>query len=370
MPPTVSRSKSGPVHIAGAGPAGLACAIELASRGVECELHERHPVIGGRFDGDHQILPAFGDKPWGEHILADLGIDESTLDWVPLHGARFLDDSGRVAEGTSKHPFAWLIRRGPDEGTLDFAMARRARELGVRVHTGQPLAPDRADVVATGLRRVDGLAVEEMFRTAADNRIDVILDEDLAPGGYAYLFIHQGEATLGIAALGSYKDLGRRLDVARERFEALGEFDQQNTRSAAHGMNFCLPGTALDDGRPCVGEAAGFQDFLFGLGLRMAVISGQLSARALAEEVDYDKLWREALQDRMHTSLVDRWLYERGAVRRWLMRRMATHDLQELLNDLQRHHWSKQLLLPWIRRFRACDCEEPSTKAKSKEARG
>ena len=153
MPPTVSRSTSGPVHIAGAGPAGLACAIELASRGVSCELHERHPVIGGRFDGDHQILPAFGDKPWGEHIIADLGIDPSTLDWVPLHGARFLDDSGHVARGTSKQPFAWLIRRGPDEGTLDFAMAQRARDLGVRVHTGQPRAPDRANVVATGLRR-------------------------------------------------------------------------------------------------------------------------------------------------------------------------------------------------------------------------
>jgi flavin-dependent dehydrogenase len=344
-------SRTEPVRIAGAGPAGLACAIELATRGIECELYERHPVIGGRFDGDHQILPSFGDRPWCEQILESLGIGDDLIDQVPLRQARFLDDAGRVASGRSEQPFAWLVRRGPCEGSLDQAMAARCRELGVRIHVGKPLALDRADVIATGLRRVDGLAVEQMFRTRADDRIDVLLDEDLAPGGYAYLFISRGEATLGIAALGAFKDLGNRLEVARDRFLALGSFDEQNARSAAHGMNFCLAGTALENGRPCVGEAAGFQDFLFGLGLRMAIVSGQLSAVAIAEERCFDDLWREALRERMETSIVDRWLYERGSVRRWLMRRMESDDLQSLLNDLQRHHWSKKILLPWIRRF-------------------
>lgn len=354
--------RSEPVRIAGAGPSGLACAIELAQRGIECELYERHPVIGGRFDGDHQILPSFGDQPWGEQILEQLGIAGDRLDQVPLCRARFMDESGRAVEGSSAQPFAWLIRRGPDAGSLDYAMAERCAELGVRVHVGRPLAPDRADVIATGLRRVDGLAVEEMFRTDAEDRVDVLLDEELAPGGYAYLFISRGEATLGIAALGSFRDLGERLDAARGRFLALGDFDQQNARSAAHGMNFCLAGTAIDEGRPCVGEAAGFQDFLFGLGLRMAVVSGQLSAQAIAEDRDYDALWREALRERMETSIVDRWLYERGAVRRWLMRRMESDDLQSLLNDLQRHHWSKKILLPWVRRFSG-----PEPKAKEAE---
>lgn len=357
--------KPGPIQIAGAGPAGLACAIELATRGLDCELFERHKVIGARFDGDHQVLPSFGDQPWGDALLSELGVDPASLEHVPLHRARFLDESGRIAEGNSERPFAWLIRRGPEPGTLDHALAARARELGVRIHTGRPLALDRADVVATGLRRVDGLAVEEMFTTAAEDRVDVLLDEDLAPGGYAYLFIHAGEGTLGIAALGSFRDLDRRLDIARERLFALGPFDQQNARSAAHGMNFCLCGSAVEEGRPCVGEAAGFQDFLFGLGLRMAVVSGRLAAVAIAEERDYDELWQEAIRDRMQTSLVDRWLYERGAVRRWLMRKMETQDLQLLLNDLQRHHWSKKLLLPLVRRFRG-----PDGGPRSQEANG
>lgn len=351
MPHAASPHSKGPVRIAGAGPAGLACAIELAGRGIDCEVYERHPVVGGRFDGDHQILPAFGDQPWGERILENLGIAGDGIQCEPLRAARFLDETGRVAEGHSEQPFAWLVRRGPDPGSLDVAMADRARTLGARIHVGRPLALDRADVIATGLRRVDGLAVEEMFHTDCEDRVDVLLDEQLAPGGYAYLFVHRGEATLGIAALGAFRDLGQRLDVARDRFLALGSFEQRNARSAAHGMNFCLAGSAMEEGRPCVGEAAGFQDFLFGLGLRMAIVSGQLSGLALAEGRDYDGLWRDALRQRMQTSMVDRWLYERGAVRRWLMRRMETRDLQELLNDLQRHHWSKRLLLPIVRRL-------------------
>jgi flavin-dependent dehydrogenase len=355
--------RSEPIRIAGAGPSGLACAIELAQRGIRCEVHERHPVVGGRFDGDHQILPSFGDRPWGEQILDQLGIGTQDLDQVPLRSARFVDETGRVAQGSSEQPFAWLVRRGPDRGSLDHAMANRCRALGVQLHVGRPLAPDRADVVATGLRRVDGLAVEEMFETDAEDRTDVLLDENLAPGGYAYLFVSRGEATLGIAALGAFRDLGSRLDLARRRFLELGDFDQRRARSAAHGMNFCLPGTALEEGRPCVGEAAGFQDFLFGLGLRMAIVSGQLSAEAIAGGRDYDALWQGALRPRMETSIVDRWLYERGAVRRWLMRRMESDDLQVLLNDLQQHHWSKKILLPWVRRFGGRD-------VKAKEAEG
>jgi flavin-dependent dehydrogenase len=365
MPHVTREHRNGPVRVAGAGPAGLACAIELATRGVRCEIYERHPVIGGRFDGDHQILPSFGDPPWADQLLAELGVTHDGLECRPLRSARFLDDSGRVAHGHSESPFAWLVRRGPEPGSLDAAMARRAEDLGVRIHTGQPLALDRADVIATGLRRVDGLAVEEMFQTSCEDRTDVLLDEQLAPGGYAYLFVSHGEATLGIAALGAFRDLADRLDSARERFQDLAPFDQQNPRSAAHGMNFCLAGSAIEEGRPCVGEAAGFQDFLFGLGLRMAIVSGRLSAIAIAEDREYDELWSEARRGRMQTSMVDRWLYERGAVRRWLMGRMQTRDLQELLNDLQRHHWSKRLLLPWVRRFGS----RPNGQS-AKEARG
>ena len=350
MEPATDRSADTPVRIAGAGPAGLAAAIELARRGRPVELFERHRALGGRFDGDHQILPLFGDRPHGDDLLRELGVDD--LDVVPLREARFLDGDGRVVEAHSREPYALLVRRGPAPGTLDRTLSDTAERLGVRFHVGRALAPERADVVATGLRRVDGLAIERMFRTASPDRVDVLLDETLAPGGYAYLFVDRGEATLGIAALGAFKDLGARLERARTRFAALGEFDEDSPRSAAHGMNFTLPATALDGGRPRVGEAAGFQDFLFGLGLRMALVSGRLAGQALDEDLDYDALWNHALGRRMRASLVDRWVYERGLVRRALFARLRHDDLREVLTSLQRDHWAKRLAHPWIRRAR------------------
>lgn len=340
------------VRVAGGGPSGLAAAIELAGYGAPVDVYERHARVGARFAGDHQVLPAFGDAPNGYALLDALGVHPDTISVRPLHTARFLDGDGHVVEAQSDEAYALLVRRGPGEGTLDTALAARARSVGVRIHTGRPLALQHADVLATGLRRVDGLAMERMFRTSSPDRIDVLLDEDLAPGGYAYLFVDQGEATLGIAALGAFKDLESRLEAARRHFVRLGDFDEEDPRTAAHGMNFTLPTSAVDDGRPRVGEAAGFQDFLFGLGLRMALISGRLAAQALAEHRDYDALWSRSIGKRMRTSLVDRWLYERGFVRRAMFQRLRTEDLREVLTALQRDHWLKRSVQPLVCRAR------------------
>ena len=345
-------STSTPVDIAGAGPSGLACAIELARAGRAVRVYERHREVGGRFDSDHQVLPDFGEAPRGLALLEDLGIGREDLDCVPLREARFLDGENNVVVARSAEPYAWLVRRGSPPGTLDHALAARARALGVEIRVGESLSLDRAHVLATGLRRVDGLAIERMFETNARDRVDVMLDEELAPGGYAYLFVHEGEATLGIAALGSFRELDLRLQIAAERFAALDPFDEMAPRSAAHGMNFSLPSTALSRQRPRVGEAAGFQDFLFGLGLRMALVSGRLAAQALLEDRDYDELWGRSLAPRMRTSLVDRWLYERGWVRRALFERLERRDLRTVLDEVQRPHWAKRLLLPWILRRR------------------
>jgi flavin-dependent dehydrogenase len=302
-------------------------------------------------------------------LLEGLGIGRDTLTCVPLREARFLDARGHGVEARSEEPYAWLVRRGSAPGTLDQALARKARDLGVRIRCGEALAPEHADVLATGMRRVDGLAIERMFATASPDRVDVLLDEELAPGGYAYLFVHEGEATLGIAALGAFKDLDRRLERARARFVEIADFDEIAPRSAAHGMNFALPLSAIEGHRPRVGEAAGFQDFLFGLGLRMALVSGELAARARLEGRDYDALWSAELGPRLRTSLVDRWLYERGLVRRELMRRMRSNDLRELLDDLQREHWAKSLLLPWVLRHRLQSDAQHGLVPRRKEAR-
>jgi flavin-dependent dehydrogenase len=71
-----------------------------------------------------------------------------------------------------------------------------------------------------------------------------------------------------------------------------------------------------------VGEAAGFQDALWGFGIRYALLSGHLAARALLSGADYDRLWKRRFGGLQRTSVVNRFFFSRmGHVGyRWLMR--------------------------------------------------
>jgi flavin-dependent dehydrogenase len=62
-----------------------------------------------------------------------------------------------------------------------------------------------------------------------------------------------------------------------------------------------------------VGEAAGFQDALWGFSMRYAMVSGHLAARALLNQRPgrYDEFWKERLGGLMRTAVGNRWAYER-----------------------------------------------------------
>ena len=88
--------------------------------------------------------------------------------------------------------------------------------------------------------------------------------------------------------------------------------------------NFKLPATATQGQLLFVGEAGGFQDHLWGFGMRYAFLSGHLAARAIISQrpESYERLWRERLGGYMRTAMVNRYLYEKMGNRgyRWLLR--------------------------------------------------
>ncbi len=72
-------------------------------------------------------------------------------------------------------------------------------------------------------------------------------------------------------------------------------------------------GRSRKGGMLYVGEAAGFQDALFGFGLRNAMLSGHLAARALLDgrPADYDALVGDRLAGLMKASVIKRYFYEK-----------------------------------------------------------
>jgi flavin-dependent dehydrogenase len=60
-----------------------------------------------------------------------------------------------------------------------------------------------------------------------------------------------------------------------------------------------------------IGEAAGFQDFLWGFGIRHALTSGYLAAQAILEGRDFQDVADEKIRPLVRASLVNRWLYDK-----------------------------------------------------------
>jgi flavin-dependent dehydrogenase len=369
----------GVIRIAGAGPSGLAAAIILARAGREVEVHEAKSDVGTRFIGDLQIIEGASESEPVPAFLDRLGIERNfyfrAADW-----ATFYDHKNTARVIRSKEPYGWFIHRGAEEGTLDRGLLAQAQRAGAKVIFNSRLSADQADIVATGPASPDGLAKEMTWRVGGGSKtsntadatasgsishtppppphspetIDVYFNHKLAPGGYSYLFILDGVATFGCAIVADFKQIDSYFDHSLAAAQRLHHFDvPPDARTGYSYMNFHLKHAATSNGARFVGEAAGFQDYLFGLGIRYALTSGSLAARSILEERDYDELWKNELGAKQQTSLVNRFLYETGGnfgLSMFVRQASRAKDFHHYLSGWHRTTWWKSLLSPVVRR--------------------
>ncbi len=362
------------VTIAGAGPAGLSAAIHLRRSGIPVAVFERREAVGARFIGEWQILESYSREDDALAELRAMGIAPD-FEHRPATWAHLVDDRGKKREVRSRVPYGYFLRRGNEPGTLDRALAAQAQALGVEIHYGQKLDPERADIVATGPGPADGIAKEIAFRTDADDRIEVIFDPALAPGGYAYFFVLNGWATLGLALLDGYGKLEAQFEKAVIRFRELGSFEIRDARPGYSYMNFFLHRSSVRASRLYAGEAGGFQDYLFGLGIRYALVSGHLAARSLVENVPYDRLWRERFLRAMRSSLGARLVYEslgRHGLRLFVWQ-SSHRDFRSFLHSWARPSWFRLALAPLAERVfgkaESCGHKIPCSWCRPREGR-
>ena len=340
------------VRIAGAGPSGLAAAIALAKAGRAVEVHEARPDVGTRFIGDLQIIESASESEPIPLFLDRIGIARNFY-FRPSDWATFYDHRRVARLIRSGEPYGWFIRRGPEEGTLDRGLLEQARAAGANVIFNSRI--QTADIIATGPASPDGLAREMTWHSDEPDRVDVYFNHKLSPGGYSYLFILDGLATFGCAIVADFKRIDEYFDHSLVAAQRLHQFNvPKETRTGYSYMNFHLKQRATSGDARFVGEAAGFQDYLFGLGIRYALTSGNLAARSILEERDFDDLWRSELGAKQETSLVNRFLYEMGGNRGLAMfvRSAArARDFRGYLSGWHQRRWWKSMLAPVVRRM-------------------
>lgn len=322
------------VKIAGAGPAGLAAAITLARAGRMVVVHEARPAVGYRFQGDLQGLENWSGKQNVLETLRDQGITTKFDQFPGVNGTAF-DAWGKAYKIQSPEPLFYTVERGPGPGTLDTALLNQARELGVEVRFNSRLKQlEGAGILATGPQAVDAMAVGFHFETDMENGFWVICDNNLAPKGYAYLLIMKGIGTVKSCMFSDFKQQHIYVQRTVKAFEKRVNLRMRNPRPHGGVGNFRIPSSALRGQHPVVGEQAGFQDTLWGFGMRHAITSGVLAAQSLLNGHDYNQQWRSALGKQLSASVINRIFY--GHIPNWGYRwflRYATQqrDMRELL---------------------------------------
>ncbi len=341
-----------PVEIAGAGPAGLAAAITLAHAGRRVVVHESQKEVGRRFGGDFQGLENWSTR---EDVLALFEQSGFTTDFsaVPGINGTVFDSSGKRYEIKSDETLFYLVERGPGPESLDSALLRQAQSLGVEVRFNSRLRQMTGNgILAAGPRAADAIAVGYHFETDMADGYWAICDDELAPQGYAYLLVMNGRGTVKSCMFSGFKQEKLYVQRTLEAFEALIGLQMKNPQPHGGTGNFRIPASAYSGPHPLVGEQAGFQDTLWGFGMRLAMTSGVLAAQSLMTGENYDILWQRELKPQMDTAVVNRALYSVAGKLgyRWFLRRLVRQpNLRESLRRQYQPSWLKRLLGPWAR---------------------
>jgi len=357
------------IDIAGAGPAGLAAGIAVAENGGHARVLERRSGVGMRFHGDFQGLENWStDRDVLEELHA-MGI-EPDFEHAPFRECVFYDPDGREHDCRSIQPIWYLVRRGTEEGSLDRSLERQAAAAGVtieRKHFVERLP--EGGIVAHGPRRVDAIALGYVFDTERADGAFAAVSDTIAPGGYAYLLIHGGRATVATCMFDDFHNdkiyLARTVDFFRTRVG----ITLRNERRFG-GFGNMSPKPDLRRGKLLfAGEAAGLQDALFGFGMRYAMVSGHLAGAACARgDLDgYEARCRERLLGFVRSASVNRYLYRWGGDRRYryLVKGLCAGDARVWLRRHYRGGWWTPVLYPFATR----DAERRQRRTLAEECR-
>jgi len=277
------------VKIAGAGPAGLSAAINLVKAGYKVTVYERNSDVGFKSNGDFQGLENWTKDSDVLQDFKKMNINP-TFKHTPMKKFEMYDYKSRKYLLKSKKPVCYIISRGNAKGTLDYSLKQQALKAGVKIIFKKELPESRADIVATGAAR--HIAVGEGIKFKIINR------------------------------------------------EPIG-----------CGINFEISESAIKNKRLYVGEAAGFQDYLFGFGIKYAVTSGYLAAKSIIDKKNYDALWKDEFEALLKQGISNRLRYEHGGNERYvsILQDAEKTDALDFFAKWYRPNLFKAILYPFAK---------------------
>jgi len=357
------------VEISGAGPAGLAAALFVQQAGGQARVYERRKDVGVRFHGDFQGL-----ENWTSNIdvlkeLQSLGI-QTNFDYQPFYNVICFDPYGEPHQVHSQLPLFYLVKRGAVAGSLDNALKQQALDAGVEIRFNESIAKlPNGGIVTHGPQRPDVIAAGYLFDTDMADGAWAAISDDLAPSGYAYVLVHNGRGTLASCMYAKFHQEHDYVSRCIDFFQQHIQLSMQNEKRFGGAGNSVIHHVAHKGNIFYAGEAAGFQDALFGFGMRWAMLSGAQAAHALLlnNPHEYEQVLDQRLRKFMKTSEVNRWLFQRLNKKgyRAILNRCSNEDVREWMQRAYRPRWwtlfAHYLFIrknkkPFLNIHEGCDC--------------
>ena len=304
------------IQILGAGISGLVAANLLADAGAKVHVFERRSAVGS-FHGKRSIA-MLRRNPYPEcdtlGELCELGIPYQ-LDHEVRNEVR-ISRSYQVTLRDRTILFAVL--RGQNDDSLESFLLRRALSRGVTVSFSVTApSPERMDIIATGAPRCNtwGYGQTLRVRSPDPDTVYTIYDSHCVPNGYFCVMPSlQGDATF-LAVTFDQRVGSKELPALYDRILSRHPIVRELARGAevvseTRGCGFCAQdpyALCQTNGHMHVGEAGGFLGAARGFGIRYALISGALAARAVIDNSSYVDLARDYFGDEFRLNWERRW---------------------------------------------------------------
>ena len=316
-----------PIHILGAGLSGLAAATYLANAGREVHVHEIRGDSGARFDGDFQGIENWTSGSDFFNEMCQWGFDPQQFKSDPFDVIDLAHPDDEITQPRTSDVAFRIVERGTAEHCIDQGFKRMAMEAGAHIHYNVRKEPKECHIIAAGPKDSSAVAFGEIFHTDHPNHVTFQLNDKLAPGAYSYLIIIDGVGLICTCLWRQQKNSSRYLNETIAWYEQHYDLNRRPIKRVGGKGDFSLPTKYVHEGRYYGGDAGGLQDFMWGCGMRSAVTSGVLAAKAVLGDCDYENEVRERLVPLVRASAINRFLMNRVGNRGFKM--VANHWMRD-----------------------------------------
>ena len=335
------------VNIAGSGIAGMSAAIYLSKKGIPVTVQEKRLRPGQSRHGDYEGLENWIFDENISSFFHNIGFDYNKINSYPVNNFKVHAFDKEPLLVKDKEPFFYLVKRGDKNNDFDNQLYQQCIDAGVNFRFNT-IASNKCDIIATGTRKASAYVCGSSFKTSEKDQVHLLLGHKFSPKGYAYLIICNGYGTIATAFKKVKNSKLNYLKNCKDYFKNLN-IDISNEQDFGSVGSFAFSSAKIS--LPIhIGEAGGFQDYLFGFGMKMSMVSGLVAGMYLNRDKSDAKLLLKKINKKRRVSFLNRILYERlNDEKMYYLAKKFSFSNDPLSILKQAYIWDYKALARWLK---------------------